>query len=203
MPRFQRDTVPVHYPAWEEGEIIELRPRKRWDITTRAEEAAIPREVLAQARKMVTSGEDMEAVNDLLNASRSDVASLKALLAGMIASWTFRYPPTQEQEARGEPGDLVPITEDTVGDFDKEEMTFLVEEINKLGGGTEVPEGEGTTFPGSDTSARAGQPVPGAGEPTGDSRVQPGDARQGDNLGLRPDRAAAVRLAGSKPRRVG
>lgn len=153
MPKFLRadrpeQGEPVRRAEWAEGEVVYLRPvftTAMYRGLTRL--APVPEGMTRDAFNALPAEERRELVGEQVD----NVVTGTYVIRQMAIGWTFRYDQTAEQAAAGQPGDLVPITDETIGELPLEDFRFLVGECQKRMKGLTT----GPTDPG-DTSETAG-----------------------------------------------
>jgi hypothetical protein len=127
------ENVVVHADGWDEGETVTLRPQLDFIEQYEAGRAALiwslPEGVGEQDIRTLPEGQRQEILANAGNQARIQVA----ILHKMIVEWTLRYYPTDEQRAAGQPGDVIPITLDTIKDLGSETIAYLIERIEALG----------------------------------------------------------------------
>lgn len=119
----------IHADWWDEDEVVRLKPVKTFQMQQRAQMRA----------SVMPEGYTPE---ELRKMSEAELAKLElydpgrmqdSLFRDMLVGWTLRYPPTEEQEAAGERGDLIPF--DPTMAFPERDGRFIADEIAKRGQG--------------------------------------------------------------------
>lgn len=143
MPRIHRpdEGEPVRRETWDEGDVVYLRP-----ALTTAMQREIARflplpEGLTKAEFMALPEEDRQRIAE---EQIDNIAMGLFMLKLMVVRWTSRYAPTAEQVAAGEPGDPIPLTDETLGALDPEDFQFLVDECQKRARSLMSPTGDNT-----------------------------------------------------------
>ena len=164
MPKIYRpdEGEAVRREGWDAGDDVYLRPT----LTT-----AMQREIahflplpegMTKAQFTALPEEERQA---LAEEQTDSIAIGLLMLKLMVVRWTSRYAPTPEQAAAGQPGDPIPLTEETLGALDPEDFQFLVDECQKRAkslmgpvadGATEVPLAP-ATFPAAAGDGGEGQ----------------------------------------------
>ncbi len=117
MPAFNRraTTRVITHPSWDEGESVTVRPRVTGAMFSRAQEAANP--IPNDVRAKLLSMDETERLRVAGEYKGDPSAFSRAILEEYIVSWTLRDTPTEEQEAAGQPGDIVPVTSEAIADL--------------------------------------------------------------------------------------
>lgn len=126
-PNAKKDTI--HAEWWDEGEEIVLKPSMNFSVTQEVSKVSM------NTPDNLTV-EQLQAATPMQMLKWTDQTKMNlVLLQNQIKSWTFRIDPTEEQEAAGELGDLVPLTPQAISELEGPDVQFIVEEINKRSGG--------------------------------------------------------------------
>jgi len=144
MPKIYRpdEGEMVRRDGWDAGDEVYLRPT----LTT-----AMQREVahfmplpdgMTKAQFVAMPEEERQV---LAEEQTDSIAIGLLMLKLMVVRWTSRYAPTEEQAAAGQPGDPIPLTDETLGALDPEDFQFLVDECQKRAKSLMGPVGDGAT----------------------------------------------------------
>jgi hypothetical protein len=117
-------------PGWDEGETVTLKPAFTAEMFARvqARSNTMPQDV--RAKLMTMEEEERQAA-----AQEYSDAGLwnSAVVAEFVASWTLRDAPTDAQTARGDPGDIAPLTWEMVRALPQGYAGPIIEEASKAG----------------------------------------------------------------------
>ncbi len=156
----------MHAPWWDADETVTLLPQLDYIQEMRAGKAAVqmPDGMTPETLRALPEEERAQVVAQIEAATDESRIHI-AILNEMIVASTLRYEPTPEQKAAGEPGDLFPLTLETLPQLGAENITYLLGEVQKVDARPDPAEGMDTaTFRPGDP-APALREVPGPGEP--------------------------------------
>lgn len=126
MPEFKRrpqehDNPPVRAPWFDEGEEVQLLPRKSWGITRRAQVRAV-QEVLEAAG--VTHPElqrmTLSERADVLDPHDDPTLVEVLIIEQMVVSWTLK----------DEDGNVVPVSRESIAQLSERTEQWLIEQID-------------------------------------------------------------------------
>jgi len=158
------ENVIVHASWWDEGETVTLLPQLDYIQEMRAGKAAVqlPEGMTPEILRALPEDERARVVAEI-EASADESRIHVAMLNEMIVTWTLRYEATKEQRERGEPGDPMPLSADTIPYLGVENIGYLLQQIQGLG--KDPAEGMDTaTFRPGDSTPAVGE-VSGSGQP--------------------------------------
>lgn len=133
MPKFYRadqpaQGEPVRRDTWAAGDVVYMRAA--FTVAMQRELArSTPLPAGMTKAQFVALPEDER--RQIVEAQTDDIGMGITLVRMMVTGWTFRYPPTDEQTATGQLGDLVPVTDETIGELDDDDFQFLTDEVQK------------------------------------------------------------------------
>jgi len=160
------ENIVVHASWWDADETITLLPQLDYIQEMRAGKAAVqmPDGMTPETLRALPEEERAQVVAQI-EANTDESRVHIAILNEMIVASTLRYEPTPAQKAAGEPGDLFPLTLETLPQLGAENITYLLGEVQKVDARTDPAEGLDTaTFRPGDTPAPVGE-VSGSGQP--------------------------------------
>lgn len=132
MPVFEPvdcENPPIRMDSWDDDEYVQLRPHVTYAMERRAQGKALqlpPGMTSEQLRAMP------EAEVEALLIAHTDNARIdEQLMLDMIERWTLRRYPTRAQQEKGERGDLMPLSAESIAQLPPSVGQFIRAEIEK------------------------------------------------------------------------